>query len=90
MILCDVKEQFPSGSFNLAGAEAGSADIHLMYAAFSFHSDRLDIRLPDVVRSSMRMAHIVSEVSCLVTNCTPCHDLHLPSSIVGSFLDSIT
>ena len=63
-----------SGSFDPAGAQTGSADIHLMHAAFCFHSDRLDIRLPDVVCSSMRMAHIVSEVSCLVTYCTPCHD----------------
>ena len=69
-----------SGSFNSAGTQAGSANIHLMNAVPGLNANRLDVRLPHVIASSMRMAHIVSEVSCLFTNCTLCHGQHLLSS----------
>ena len=61
-------------SLNLAAAKAGSANIHLMYAALRFDLDRLNVGLPNVIASSMRMAHIIAEVSSLFTNSTLCHD----------------
>ena len=59
---------------NFIGTKALCADVHSLNAAVSFNLDSLDVGIPDSVRSSMRMADIVSEVCTLATNFTFCHN----------------
>lgn len=60
-------------SLNEVRAKAGSANIHLPHSAFRLDLNGLDVCLPDAIASSMRMAHVISEVSCLFANSTLCH-----------------
>ena len=60
-------------SLNEVRANAGSANIHLPHATFRLDLNGLDVCLPDAIASSMRMAHVISEVSGLFANSTLCH-----------------
>jgi|GEM_PF-17450 len=60
-------------SLNEVRAKAGSANIHLPHATFRLDLNGLDVCLPDAIASSMRMAHVISEVSGLFANSTLCH-----------------
>ena len=47
-----------------------SSTVHISF-------NGLDVGFPHFVGSSMRMAHIASEMSAFFTNCTLCHGKHL-------------
>jgi hypothetical protein len=53
--------------------QAGSADIHLFGAAFGFNTNGFDVRFPDSVRSSMRMADIIAKMNILSADTAFCH-----------------
>ena len=57
-------------SFNLAGFQAGSANVHFLSPAVNLHANRLDVRLPDMIGTSMRMAYIISKMDTLPANST--------------------
>lgn len=61
-------------SFNLAGSQAGSTNVHLLCTSIYLYSDRFDIRLPHFIRSSMGVAHLITKMSALIANCTFSHD----------------
>ena len=61
-------------TLSLLSRRAGSTYVHLFSAAVDFDFDRLHIRFPDRIGSSMGMAHIIAEVSSLLTNSTFSHD----------------
>ena len=61
-------------SLNLAGSQTGSTYVHSLGCTVDFHFNVFDIRLPNLVTSSMRMAHIVSKVNSFITNRTFRHD----------------
>ena len=64
-------------SLHFTGSEAGSTNVHLMSSSVDFYGYMLDVGLPHSVASSMRMAHIVSEMSSFITNSTSSHVKHL-------------
>jgi hypothetical protein len=47
--------------------------MHLFVRAVYFNGDSLNIRIPDSVGSSMRMADVVAEMSALATDITFSH-----------------
>ena len=76
-ILIKMMFQKKSGSFKrtvlFSSSETGSTYVNLFCSTVDFNGNMFDIRLPHSVASSMRMAHIVSEMSTLITNCTSSH-----------------
>ena len=61
-------------SFYFSGSQTRSTYIHLFSSSVYFNFYGFDVRFPHFVRSSMRMTHIVSEMSSFFTNSTFCHD----------------
>lgn len=47
--------------------------MQLLVAAVHFAHNALNIRIPNSVRSSMRMAYVISKMSALATNITLSH-----------------
>ena len=64
-------------TLNFSWLQTSSANIHCLGSSVNLATNRLDVWLEHSVWSSMRMAHIVSEMSAFSTYCTLCHDLHL-------------
>jgi hypothetical protein len=62
-----------SGSFDFSGTQAGSTNIHPLGGTVLLHHYGLDVRFPDSVGSSMRMADVVAEKSGFLTDLTLCH-----------------
>jgi hypothetical protein len=60
-------------ALNFAGSQASGAYMHLFVRAVYFNGDSLNIRIPDSVGSSMRMADVVAEMSALATDITFSH-----------------
>jgi hypothetical protein len=60
-------------SLDFAGLKASCADMDLLVAAVDLSGNSLDIRVPDSVGSSMRMADVVAEMSALATDITFSH-----------------
>ena len=67
---------------NLVRLQAGSAYIDSLGSAVYNCTNALDVGLPDVIGSSMRVAHIISEMSSLITIKTLCHGLGTPPFIL--------
>ena len=55
-------------------SKAGSTYIESLGSTVYDTLYRLYIGLPDLIGTSMRMAHLISEVSALSAYCTLCHD----------------
>lgn len=70
----DLPHFFSLSTFHSAGFQARSTNVHLFRCSVYLNSYRFDVGFPHFVCSSMRMAHIVSEMSAFFTNCTLCHD----------------
>ena len=51
---------------------------------YYFTLNRFDVWFPHSIRFSMRMAHIVTEVSGFSTYCTFCHDVAPPRTLLDS------
>ena len=60
-------------SLNLVGLQTGSTYIDSLGSSVYDRAYSLDVGLPDVIGSSMRVAHIISEVSSFVTIKTLSH-----------------
>ena len=52
-ILDPVPEKYALCTLDLTGTHASGADMNLLAAAGSFHSNSLNVRVPDFIRSSM-------------------------------------
>ena len=62
-------------SFYFSGSQTRSTYIHLLCTAGSgFNFYGLHIWFPHFIGSSMRMTHVVTEMSSLITNSTSSHD----------------
>ena len=48
--------------------------MHLLYSTVNVYTYGLYVRLPHLIASSMGVAHCVTEMNTLFTNCTLCHD----------------
>ncbi len=55
---------------NSARFHAASADVHLLVLAVHFDGHVLNIRMPDTIGSSMRMADVVAEVCAFSADIT--------------------
>lgn len=73
-------------SFNFTGAQAGCTNINLLRRAVNHRLYRLDVGFPHPVRSSMRMAHVVTEMSTLFANTALCHSDTSLSSVKSIIL----
>lgn len=62
-----------SSSLYTAGFQAACADMHSLGTAVDLALYALDIRLPNCIGSSMRMAHIITELNALSANITLSH-----------------
>ena len=62
-----------SDSFDLAGTQAGSTYMHSLRCAVHNNTDFLHIGFPDLICSSVRVAHLDSEMSTFSANITFCH-----------------
>ena len=76
--LCTHKKR-PEGmqilcSFNFAGSQARSTNVHFLSSTVYINLYRFYIGFPHFARSSMGMAHVVSEMSTFFTDRTLCHD----------------
>ena len=60
-------------SLYLVGLKAGCAYINPLRSTIHNRTNALDVGFPDVIGSSMRVAHIISEVSRLITIKTLSH-----------------
>ena len=58
----------------LTGAKAACANIHLFLSTAYQHGYTLNIRVPDLVGSSVRMADVVTEMNALAADFTFRHD----------------
>ncbi len=56
-----------------AGSQTPGTDMHSLRAAAYFAPYSFDIRAPDCIASSMRMAYIITEMNALATNITLSH-----------------
>ncbi len=63
-----------SGSLYITGSQAGSTNVHLLGCTVNFNRNTLNIGLPHMIASSMRMAHTNTEMSTLFANSTFSHD----------------
>ena len=61
-------------SFNFAGSQARSTNVHFLSSTVYLNLYRFYIGFPHFARSSMGMAHVVSEMSTFFTDRTLCHD----------------
>ena len=61
-------------SLNLVGLQTGSTYIDSLGSSINNSTYALDVGFPDVIGSSMRVAHIISEVSGFITIKTLSHD----------------
>jgi hypothetical protein len=68
-----VRSRSGLSALNLPAFKAGSANVHLLCAAFGLDANGLNVRFPDSVRSSMRMADIVAEMNILTADTAFCH-----------------
>ena len=73
-----------NSALDLAGSKAAGADMHSLLSAIDVHSNLLDVGIPDSVRSSMRMADVISKMSAFAADITFCHLKHLLTYIFGS------
>ena len=55
---------------------------HLLSSSINFNLNRFNVCFPDRVGSSMGVAHVISEVSSLFTDCTFSHDC---TSLTGTW-----
>jgi hypothetical protein len=62
-----------SAAFYFAASQAASANVHLLVSTVDLNGYSLNIRIPDCVGSSMRMADVVAKMSALATDITLCH-----------------
>jgi hypothetical protein len=69
-----VRSRSGLSALNLPAFQAGSADVHLLCAAFGFDTNGLDVRFPDSVRSSMRMADVIAKMNILAADTAFCHE----------------
>ena len=56
-----------------AGLQTLRTNIKPFRGTVYFATDRLNVGFPNVVGSSMRMAHVISEMCAFSANCTCCH-----------------
>ena len=62
-------------SFNFSGSQTRSTNIHLFRSACSsLNFNRLNIRFPHFIGSSMGMTYIISEMSTFFADCALSHD----------------
>ena len=61
-------------SFNFAWSQARSTNVHFLSSTVYLNLYRFYIGFPHFVRSSMGMAHVISEMSTFFTDRTLCHD----------------
>ena len=73
-----------NSALDLAGSKAAGADMHSLLSAVDVHSNLLDVGIPDSVRSSMRMADVISKMSALAADITFSHLKHLLTYIFVS------
>lgn len=73
-----------NSALDLTGSKAAGADVHSLLSAVDVHSNLLDVGIPDSVRSSMRMADVISKMSAFAADITFCHLKHLLTYIFGS------
>ena len=65
-------------SFTPAGLQAACANVHSPCTPVDFTFNASDVGIPDTVGSSMGMAHFITEMSCLFTDCTLSHTIAPP------------
>ena len=69
-------------SFYFSGSQTRSTYIHLLSSSINFNLNGFNVCFPDRVGSSMGVAHVISEVSSLFTDCTFSHDC---TSLTGTW-----
>jgi len=62
-----------SSALYFTGSQAACTYVQFLAGAIHFAFNILNIGVPDSVRSSMRMAYVITEMSALTTNITFSH-----------------
>lgn len=73
-------------SFHFSWTKAWSTNIHLLCSTVYLYSYRFQVRFPNLIASSMRVADSVSKMYAFSTYCTFSHEKHLLLFILHVFL----
>ena len=77
-----------SSSFYFVGSKAACAYMHSLCETVNLNGYVLNVRIPNSVRSSMRMAYVVSEMYALATNITFSHFDTSLSHVIVEFVSA--
>lgn len=66
-------DQIKLSSFYFAGTQATGTNVNSLCCAVNFALNFLDVGIPNMIGSSMRMAYVVTKMNALATYCTFSH-----------------